>query len=100
VEREFEAYLAWARVRDAVPAVVALREHAEAVRRAELESARGRLEALTAAQAATVDALTRALVNKLLHAPTVGLKELARTGGEEELAAARALLGLAPSPTT
>jgi glutamyl-tRNA reductase len=98
VEQELEAFLAWARAREAVPAVVALRERGEAVRRAELQKARGRLAALTSDQRAAVEAVTRAIVNKVLHAPTVGLKDLARGGDAGDVARALSLLGLAAAP--
>jgi glutamyl-tRNA reductase len=98
VEQELEAFLAWARAREAVPAVVALRERGEAVRRAELQKARGRLAALTSDQTAAVEAVTRAIVNKVLHAPTVGLKDLARGGDAGDVARALSLLGLAAAP--
>ena len=49
----------------------------EAVRTAELERFRSRLDALEAEARATVDALTKGIVNKLLHDPTVRVKDAA-----------------------
>lgn len=56
------------------PAITALRARAEAIRLAELARIAPRLTELPPDQAAAVDYLTRAIVNKLLHPPTVWLK--------------------------
>ena len=56
---------------------------------------RGRLDGLDARQREAVEALTKGLVNKLLHEPTVRLKEAAgSTRGERLAAALRDLFGL------
>jgi Tol biopolymer transport system component len=81
------------RGREAAPAIRALRDRAEAVRAAETERALRRLPHLAATDRAAVEALTRQLVAKLLHTPTVRLKE----GAADRLpvgAAARYLFGL------
>ena len=57
--------------------VAALRSWAEDVRRAELERYRGRLASLTDRELEVVESLTRSLLGKLLHGPTVSLKEAA-----------------------
>ena len=58
----------------------ALRERAEAVRTAELERFRARLGELDDRQREAVEALTRGIVAKLLHEPTVRLKDAAGHG--------------------
>ncbi len=58
----------------AAPLVVALREWAEGVRSGELERYHGRLADLGERERETVEALTRGIVNKLLHGPTVRLR--------------------------
>lgn len=78
----------------AVPLVTRLRQRAEEIRRDELGRAKHRLGPLTADQDAAVEAATRAIVNKLLHAPTSHLRDLGRHGNEAELRLAGALLGL------
>jgi glutamyl-tRNA reductase len=93
VADELRAFLDWRLSRDAVPFLVQLRRRADDVRRAELENARQRLGELSADQHEAVEALTAAIVNKLLHSPTVHLKEAARRG-EAELGVACRLLGL------
>jgi glutamyl-tRNA reductase len=81
--------------RAVAPAISALRERAELLRSDELARFRGRLDGLDARQRETVEALTKGLVNKLLHEPTVRLKEAAgSTRGERLAAALRDLFGL------
>jgi len=95
VEREVREFLLWQRSLDVVPLLADLRRRAEEVRCAELEKARKRLGTLTAEQEQALEAVTSAIVNKLLHAPTVELKEIARNGRSPELVAViRKLLGL------
>jgi glutamyl-tRNA reductase len=77
---------------DAAPLVVRLRRRAEEIRRDEL--ARARLGGLTPEQQAAVDAATRAIVNKLLHAPTAQLRVLGQAGSEAELRLAGLVLGV------
>jgi glutamyl-tRNA reductase len=59
------------------PTIRALRARAEGVRQYELARASTRLAGLDAVQRAAVDAVTRGLVNKLLHDPIVRGKALA-----------------------
>ena len=61
----------------AAPLVASMHERAEAVRAAELDRFAGRLAALDPAQREVVEALTRSIVAKLLHQPSVRLKEQA-----------------------
>ena len=65
----------WLRLRACVPAVVELRQRGEEIRMLELRRARRGLRDLTPEQVAAVDAVTGAIVNKLLHGPTVLLRE-------------------------
>jgi glutamyl-tRNA reductase len=95
VEQEVLDFLAWRRSLDAVPLLVELRRRGDEIRRAELEKARKRLGALSPEQEEAIEAATTAIVNKLLHPPTVVLKELARDGeGPAEVGLIRKLLGL------
>jgi glutamyl-tRNA reductase len=65
-----------------------MRERAEEVRRAEFERFTGRLDRLDDEQRAAVEALTRGIVNKLLHEPSVRLRAQAGTPQGERNAAA------------
>lgn len=62
-------FLHWIDTRDAVPAIRALRGHADAVRQAELERAVARL-ARGDDPHAVLEALAQGLTNKLMHGPT------------------------------
>ena len=76
--RQFEQWLA---VRDAVPTIVALRQHASAIRLPQLEKALHKFGPLDKQQRRVLEALTCGIVNKLLHAPTVSLKRASQGGG-------------------
>jgi glutamyl-tRNA reductase len=81
--------------RQAAPLVAQLHERGEAVRSAELARYRNRLDALDDRQREAVDAVTRAIVAKLLHDPTISLKRDAGTPrGERNAAAVRDLFDL------
>jgi glutamyl-tRNA reductase len=77
VEEEAAAFAAWMREARIEPTVAALRIRAEHVRRAELARFDRRLAGLDDRQRQAVEALTRGIVNTLLHEPTVRLKALA-----------------------
>ncbi len=74
---EAERFRAWEASRDVVPAIASLRALAEEIRESELERARARLERLTEAERRAVEAVTSRIVDKLLHVPTVKMKEAA-----------------------
>jgi glutamyl-tRNA reductase len=86
VNEEVDRYGALSSAREVSPLVAALRDHADAVRRAELDRLASRLEGLDERQRDAVEALSRGIVAKLLHEPTVGLKEAAGTPRGERLA--------------
>lgn len=95
VEAEVVRHTELAQARAAAPVIAALRERAEAVRQAELARLGPRLGDLDERQRAAVEALTRGVVAKLLHEPTVRLKDEAGTPRGERLAeAVRVLFGL------
>ncbi|MGN6379857.1 MAG: glutamyl-tRNA reductase [Gaiellales bacterium] len=85
----------WMAALEVVPAITSLRALAEQIRLAELERAEGRWENLSDADRARLDALTRGMLQKLLHRPTVRLKELAAQSDSGPYAEAMAdLFGL------
>jgi glutamyl-tRNA reductase len=63
---------------DVVPTIVSLQDHLETIRQAEIDRVRGRLGPLTADQEFAVEALTRGIVNKIMHTPISTLKTAAR----------------------
>ena len=94
-DEEVERYLESRRARSAAPLITALREQLEALRAAEVARAGTELSALTDAQREAVERLTRSLVAKLAHDPTVALRESAGTDRGHRLAdAVRTLFGL------
>ncbi|MFN2609043.1 MAG: glutamyl-tRNA reductase [Acidimicrobiales bacterium] len=88
VDEEVAAYLSDVAARAVAPTVTALRSQAEAVRRRELERHRSRLAGLDPRQQEAVESLTRAIVAKLLHEPTVRLKDAAGSPKGERLSRA------------
>jgi len=81
--------------RQAAPLIAAMRRAADAVRTSELERFSGRLADLSDADRDAVDALTKAIVSKLLHEPSVRLKLDAGTPqGDRNAAAVRDLFDL------
>ncbi|HYZ99885.1 MAG TPA: glutamyl-tRNA reductase [Acidimicrobiales bacterium] len=86
---ELERYVSATSAREVAPAIVALRQRAEAVRRSEIERLRQRG---FDGDLAAVEAATKAMVAKLLHQPTVVLKDAAgSTRGDRLIAALREL---------
>jgi glutamyl-tRNA reductase len=89
---ELDRYRSERAAREVAPLVTALRSLGEDVRTRELLRFDGKLGALDAEQREAVDALTRAIVNKLLHEPTVRLKDAAGSGRGDYLGDALAAL--------
>jgi glutamyl-tRNA reductase len=79
INQETAAFMSWFRALDAVPTIVELRQHAEGIRRAELEKALRRLEDLSDRERNIIQALTHGIVNKILHQPTIRLKDHANS---------------------
>jgi glutamyl-tRNA reductase len=79
VAAEAERFAAWQASLAVVPAIASLRARAEEIRAAELERLEPRLERLSEGERAAVETVTAQIVNKLLHLPTVRLKEAAVT---------------------
>jgi glutamyl-tRNA reductase len=88
VGEELDRYMAVSSAREVAPLVASLHEQAEAVRRTELDRYRAKLGELDERQLEAVEALTHGIVAKLLHQPTVGLKDAAGTPKGERLAEA------------
>jgi glutamyl-tRNA reductase len=86
VTEEVERYLESATAREVAPTIAALRDRVEALRVGELERQRARLDGLDPEQREAVEAVTRGVMAKLLHDPTVRLKDAAGTARGERLA--------------
>ena len=95
VRDEVERFEIEATARQAAPLVSALHDRANKIRRAELDRFAAKLAALGPAERAAVEALTKGIVAKLLHQPSVRLKDDAGTPqGERNAAAVRDLFDL------
>ena len=98
VAEEVARYIRQRAVREQVPVLAQLRARAEQIRRAELERALANLPApLSPEQARVVEAMTSAIVNKMLHQPTAKLRAV-QAGDSELVDAAAELFGLDASP--
>jgi glutamyl-tRNA reductase len=92
VEEEATRFSNWARSLRAVPTVAAIRKQAEEVRQAELARTFARLPDLTDEERARIEALSTAIVKKLLHRPITRLK--AKEYGHLYVQPARELFGV------
>ncbi len=88
VDAELDRYVDESTARSVAPLVAALRVRAEEVRSGELDRLSGRLGELDDRQREVVEALAAGIVGKLLHEPTVRLKDAAGTARGERLAEA------------
>jgi glutamyl-tRNA reductase len=86
VAEEVAAFLGWQRAASVAPTVVALRGMAEEVVVAELTRLAGRVPAIDARTNAEIESTVRRVVDKLLHAPTVRVKQLAEEPGGQSYA--------------
>jgi len=95
VAAEADKFHEWHAALDVVPAIASLRARAEEIREAELQKAEGLLERLDESQRRAVEAITTQIVNKLLHLPTVRMKQAAAAAdGVLYAEAVRHLFGL------
>ncbi|WP_268991239.1 glutamyl-tRNA reductase [Nocardioides anomalus] len=92
VTQEVSAFLAARRSASVTPTLVALRTMATSVVDAEMDRLEHRLPALTPQERAEVLHTIRRVADKLLHQPTVRVKELANETGAVSYAAALAEL--------
>jgi glutamyl-tRNA reductase len=72
VAAEAERFREWQASLDVVPAIASLRAHAEEIREAELARAK-----LSGAERRAAESVTAAVLNKLLHLPTIRMKQAA-----------------------
>lgn len=89
IEEEVIRYQRHLQSLDAVPTIIALQEHVESIRQAEVERLRHRMSGFTLEQQAAVEHLTRSLVKKILHPSITALKH---TTGNDQRAAMSELL--------
>ena len=86
VDDELERYLTVSSAREVAPLVASLRGRVEELRQGELDKHGVRLDDLDDGQREVVEAVTRNVLAKVLHEPTVRLKEAAGSPRGERLA--------------
>ena len=74
---EAERFREWQASLSVVPAIASLHAHAEEIRTGELAKAEGRLGRLPESERKLVESVTSQIVAKILHLPTVRMKEAA-----------------------
>jgi glutamyl-tRNA reductase len=98
VEQEIGQFHQWLGNLEVKPTIIALRQKLEEIRRQELEKTFGNLKDLGKKERKSVEAMTSAIINKILHQPTAVLKRTQNdTSGEDYVDAVRALFDL-PAP--
>jgi glutamyl-tRNA reductase len=80
VEREVVKFLARLGEVEVVPTIVSLRERLESIRVGEVKKALARIPDATPETREAMDALSTAIINKILHAPITKLRESSRQG--------------------
>lgn len=98
VEDEINRFSGWMGQQSATPTISALREHGSAIVEQVLAENDGRWESASARDLARIDAVARAVMQRLLHEPTVRMKGLEHSGGHGRLAVLRELFGLDEVP--
>ncbi len=98
VEDEINRFSGWMGQQGATPTITALREHGAAIVEQVLSENDGRWESASARDLARIDAIARAVMQRLLHEPTVRMKGLEHSGGHGRLAVLRELFGLDEVP--
>jgi len=74
VEEEIDSFLKWKESLSAAPTIVALRNRAEEIRKAELEKVLRKLGPMEEDRIKSIEYLTVSIVNKIIHPPTAALK--------------------------
>jgi glutamyl-tRNA reductase len=95
IEEEIQQFAAWLGSLEVLPTLAALRTHATAIAEQVVRENSGKWESASEHDLERIDALARAVVNRLLHDPTVRMKELQDDRVHARMALVRDLFGLA-----
>jgi glutamyl-tRNA reductase len=95
VEEEIGHFATWLGSLEIRPTLAALRSHANEIAEQVRHENEGKWESASPRDLERIDAMTRAIVNRLLHAPTARLKELQDDRVHARTALVRDLFGLA-----
>jgi glutamyl-tRNA reductase len=74
IELEVDRFASRMKSLAVVPTILSLQEYCETIRQAEIDRIRGKLGTITPEQEAAIEAMTRGIINKLLHTPITTLK--------------------------
>lgn len=94
VEEEIERFAEWLGSRAVLPTIAALRQHGTDIVEQVLGENEGRWESASPADLARVEAIARAVMNRLLHEPTIRLKATDPNRSHGRLSLARELFGM------
>jgi glutamyl-tRNA reductase len=75
IDEEVEKFIKWMSSLDSVPTIVALRQKAENIKNEELEKFKNKFPDIDAEKMKALEYMATAIINKLIHPPTVALKE-------------------------
>jgi glutamyl-tRNA reductase len=94
IEEEIQHFAAWLGSLEVLPTVAALRAHATEIAEQVVQENAGKWEGLSDRDRERVDAVARAIVNRLLHGPTARIKQMRDDRVHARMAMVRDLFGL------
>src|SRR3990172_3231575 len=95
IHEELGNFHRWVKSLDVVPTIVALKKKFEEIRKGEMEKALSGMNNLQEKDKETIDAMTKAIINKVVHDPVTHLKKEAdKVEGDFYIEAARKLFNL------
>jgi glutamyl-tRNA reductase len=94
IEEEIQQFASWLGSLEVLPTVAALREHANAIAEQVVGENAGKWETASARDLQRVEAVARAVLNRLLHEPTLRMKEMRDDRVHARMALVRDLFGL------
>jgi glutamyl-tRNA reductase len=94
VEQEIRRFARWLGQLDVLPTVSALREHGNAIVEQVLAENEGHWESASPRDRVRIEAIARAVSNRLLHEPTIRLRSLSQERSHTSLQVVRELFGL------
>lgn len=95
IDEEYQQYKEYFATLNVVPVIVEMRQQANSIRQKELEKTLRKLEGLNPEDKEQIKALTHSIVQKILHGPTIFLREEANgPNGKKYARAASEIFGL------
>ena len=94
VEEEIQTFAVWLGSLEILPIIAALREHGEDIVAGVLAENEGRWDTMSERDLARVEALARAVANRLLHEPTLRVKQAGPESRHARMQVLRELFGL------